>query len=164
MDTRPSDDIQHPWKCYPIPESIQGQVSLVSEQPELVGGLPAHGRGLEVMIFKVHSNPIILSFYNSGIYLGWPSRGILWDSKPWKKNPIQWHMSSVLARTERNFGRNLSRFECTRQRGMLDYTLKFLWTLNYWKRNSASDYLSAKISMNYISVLRWLKRDRSEQR
>lgn len=49
MDSKPSDDIQHPWKCYPIPESIQGQVTWGPEQPELVCVLSAHGRGLEVI-------------------------------------------------------------------------------------------------------------------
>lgn len=27
-------------------------------------------------------------------------------------------------------------------RGVLDYIWKLLWTLNYWKRNYSSDYLS----------------------
>lgn len=27
-------------------------------------------------------------------------------------------------------------------RGVLDYIWKLLWTLNYWKRNNSSDYLS----------------------
>ena len=33
---------------YPIPGSVQGQVQWSSEQPDLVEGVPAHGKGLEV--------------------------------------------------------------------------------------------------------------------
>lgn len=39
----------------PIPGIIQGQVVEGSEQPDLVSGIPVHGR--DYVIFKVPSNP-----------------------------------------------------------------------------------------------------------
>lgn len=38
--------------------------------------------------------------------------------------------------------------------GVLDYIWKLLWTLNYWKRNNSSDYLSKRISRNSNPDLR----------
>ena len=49
----------------PIPGSAQGQVGWGFGQPGLVGGIPAHGRGWNWVIFKVLSNPNHSETHNS---------------------------------------------------------------------------------------------------
>ena len=45
------------WSCgCPIPGCIPGQVGWGPQQPDLVGGSPAHGRGVETRCFVVPSN------------------------------------------------------------------------------------------------------------
>ena len=47
-----------PWSCgCPIPGGAQGRVGWGPGQPELVGGQPAHGRGLGLVGSEVPSNP-----------------------------------------------------------------------------------------------------------
>ena len=41
----------------PIPGSVQGQVGRGLEQPGLVEGVPAHGRGLELAELPIQTTP-----------------------------------------------------------------------------------------------------------
>lgn len=157
-----------PGSVTPSLEAPMGRLDgTLSNLSQWMASLPITGIGSRWSLnFQVDDLPTQPFYHSVILWSIWDGhqRGFCESQNHEKKKPFQWHMSSVLARTERDFGRNLARFECTRQIGMLDYTLKFLWTSNYWKRNNTSDYLSTKICMNCISVLRWLKRDRSGQR